>query len=88
MTDGPARRLAEELDRRGLAVPARLLADAHRPLAPLLTDLGTAFGPIIGAALGRIADDPRALLDDPTGLDRLVEQLDRRAHGGMRAKPG
>jgi len=88
MTDGPARRLAEELDRRGLAVLGRLLADAHRPLAPFLTDLGAAFGPIIGAALGRIADDPRALLDDPTGLDRLVEQLDRRAHGGTRAKPG
>ncbi|MBA2264487.1 MAG: hypothetical protein H0W10_07490 [Chloroflexi bacterium] len=88
MTDGPARRLAEELDRRGLAVPGRLLADAHRPLAPLLTDLGAAFGPIIGAALGRLADDPRALLDDPLGLDRLVEQLDRRANGGTRAKPG
>jgi len=88
MTDGPARRLAEELDRRGLAVPGRLLADAHRPLAPLLTDLGAAFGPIIGVALGRLADDPRALLDDPLGLDRLVEQLDRRANGGTRAKPG
>lgn len=88
MTDGPARRLAEELDRRGLAVPGRLLVDAHRPLAPLLSDLGAAFGPIIGAALGRIADDPRALLDDPHGLDVLVEQLDRRAHGGTRAEPG
>ncbi len=88
MTDGPARRLAEELDRRGLAVPGRLLADAHRPLAPLLTDLGAALGPIIGSALGRLADDPRALLDDPLGLDRLVEQLDRRANGGTGAKPG
>jgi hypothetical protein len=88
MTDGPARRVAAQLDRRGLAAPGRLLADAHRPLAPLLTDLGAAFGPIIGAALGRHADDPRALLDDPHGLDRLIEQLDRRAHGGTRAEPG
>lgn len=87
MTDGPARRVADELDRRGLAVPGRLLADAHRPLAPLLSDLGAAFGPIIGAALGRLADDPRALLDDPQGLERLIEQLER-AHGGTRAEPG
>ena len=33
VTDDAARRLAAALERRGLAVPARLLADAHRPLA-------------------------------------------------------
>ena len=89
MTDGAARRVADQLEARGLAVPARLLADAHRPLAPLLGDLGAAFGPMIGAALGRVADDPRELLDDPGGLDGLVSELDRRqSRGGTRADSG
>lgn len=88
MSDGAARRLADQLERRGLAAPARLLADAHRPLAPLLGDLGAAFGPLIGTALGRLADDPRALLDDPRGLDGLVSELDRRDQGRARADSG
>ena len=89
MTDGAARRLADQLQRRGLAVPARLLVDAHRPLAPFLSDLGAAFGPLIGAAIGPLADDPRALLEDPNGLDGLVTELDRReALGGTRADSG
>lgn len=89
MTDGATRRIADQLERRGLAVPARLLADAHRPLAPLLSDLGAAFGPLIGTAVGRLVDDPRALLDDPHGLDGLVSELDRReSQGGSRADSG
>lgn len=88
MSDASARRLADALARRGLAVPARLLADAHRPLAPLLADVGAAFGPLLGAAVGRMADDTRDLLDDPTGLDRLIDELDARTHGGTRAEPG
>jgi hypothetical protein len=89
MTDGATRRIADQLERRGLAVPARLLADAHRPLAPLLSDLGAAFGPFIGTAVGQLVDDPRALLDDPHGLDDLVTELDRReSQGGTRADSG
>jgi hypothetical protein len=72
----PADRLAAQLVRRALGSPARLLADAHRPLAPLLTDLGAAIGPLLGAVGGRHADDLRALLDDERGLDRLVDRLD------------
>jgi len=89
MTDGSARRVADQLERRGLAAPARLLLDAHRPLAPLLADLGAAFGPLIGTALGPLADDPRTLLDDPNGLDGLVSELGHReSHGGTRADSG
>lgn len=87
MSDGPARRVAETLDRRGLRVPARLLADAHRPLAPLLADLGVAVGPLLGAAFGRGASDVRALMTDERGLERLMDQLERRAQGGGGAEP-
>ncbi len=85
MTDGPARRLAEAFGRRGLAAPARLLADAHRPLEPLLSDVGAAIGPLLDRIGGRPADDLHALVDRPGGLDRLIDALDRRAAGGSRA---
>jgi hypothetical protein len=85
VTDGPARRLAEAFGRRGLAAPARLLADAHRPLDPLITDVGAALGPLLNLVGGRRVDDLRGLADRPGGLDRLIEELDRRAAGGARA---
>lgn len=85
MTDGPARRIADELERRGLAAPARILVDAHRPLEPLLADLGAAFGSIVGAAIGSGSDDLRAIVDEPGGLDRLIEELDRGSTGDARA---
>jgi hypothetical protein len=86
--DGAARRLAEALERRGLAAPGRLLADAHRPLAPLLNDLGAAIGPLLSRAVGSRADDIRAILDDPRGLDRVIEELDHRPSQGPRADAG
>jgi hypothetical protein len=81
-----ARRLAIALERRGLAVPGRLLADAHRPLAPLLSDLSAAIGPLLSRA-GRPGADIASLLDDPTGLDGLVEELEPRPRRGPRADP-
>lgn len=68
----PAARLAAELRRRGLDVPARLLADAHRPLAPLLADLGAAIGPLAGAVGGTRFE---AIVRDEMLLDRLVDEL-------------
>jgi hypothetical protein len=88
VSDGAARRVAEALDRRGLALPGRLLLDAHRPLAPLLSDLGAALGPLIGVAAGERANDLRGLVEDPDGLDELVDELDRNARGGTRGQPG
>ena len=87
MSGGPARRVAETLDRRGLAAPARLFADAPRPLAPLLSDLGVALGPLLGAAFGGRTADASALLEDEDGLDRLIDQLDRRSQGAGGAEP-
>ena len=72
----PARRVAEELERRGLAAPARLLIDAHLPLAPLLSDAGAALGPLLGAVGGQHATVLRELLEDDTVMERLVAELD------------
>ncbi len=88
MSDDAARRLAVALERRGLAVPGRLLVDAHRPLAPLLSDLSAAFGPLIASAAGRTGADLAALLNDPHGLDGLTDELDPRPPRGPRADAG
>lgn len=82
----PARDLAAQLRRRGLATPARLLADAHRPLSPLLADLGVAIGPLARAVGGTGAGPLTGWLEDPRALDRLVEALD--AEGEPRAESG
>jgi hypothetical protein len=86
MTDGRARRAAAELERRGLAVPGRLLADAHRPLAPLLTNLGVALGPLARAVAGDRGASLAGWLEDLDALDDLVTALDER--GERRAGPG
>jgi hypothetical protein len=82
----PARRIADELGRRGLAAPARLLLDAHLPLAPLLSDAGAAISPLLRAVGASALDDVGWLLDDETGMERLIAELD---HAGERhAEPG
>jgi hypothetical protein len=86
MSRDAARRAADELDRRGLAAPARLLADAHRPLAPLLADVGAALGPLTRAVAGERAASMVRWLEDPGALDQLVDALD--ASGERRAGPG
>ena len=82
----PARLVADELDRRGLAAPGRLLADAHRPLAPLIADLGAALGPLARAVAGDRAAPVLRWLEEPDALDQVVEALD--ARGERRAGPG
>lgn len=81
MTADAARRLASALERRGLGLPGRLLADAHRPLAPLLSDLSAAIGPLLAPVAGRAGADIATLLDDPRGLDALVDELESPRRG-------
>jgi hypothetical protein len=66
--------LAAEIRRRGLAAPARLLLEAHRPLQPLLGDLVTFMSPILGPLLGGRATQLGALVED-VGIDSLLEEL-------------
>jgi hypothetical protein len=86
VTDDAARRLAATLERRGLAAPGRILADAHRPLAPLLSDLAAAFGPLVAPVAGRAGADLAALLDDPRGLNGLADELEPRPRRAPRAE--
>ncbi|MGQ0608571.1 MAG: hypothetical protein ACT4OQ_08935 [Chloroflexota bacterium] len=75
MSVDPARRIATELGRRGLAAPARLLLDAHRPLAPLVVDAGAALDPFLRMLGSRTTKDMRHLLGDAAELDRLIVEL-------------
>jgi hypothetical protein len=88
VTDDAARRLSAALERRGLAEPGRLLADAHRPLGPLLSDLSAAFGPLLARVAGRPGADLAVVLDDPRGLDRVVDELEPRPRREPRADAG
>jgi len=81
-----ARRIAAELQRRGLAAPARLLLDAHLPLAPLLSDAGAALSPLLRVVGGSGVDDISRLLDDGTGMTLLIDELDNA--GERDAEPG
>ena len=76
MRDDPARRAAQELRRRGLGPVARLLVEAHRPLAPLVSDAAAALGPLVGAVGGRSVGGLVALAEDGTAMDRLIAELD------------
>jgi hypothetical protein len=75
VSDEVASRLAAELARRGLTEPARLFVDAHRPLAPLLSDLGAALAPLVRLA-GRTGGDAAELLSDERAMDRMIDALD------------
>ncbi len=75
MSEPDLRGLAGELQRRGLAAPALLLLDIHRPLRPLLSDIATVVGPALRPILGtRLAAIDRALEDDEA-YGRLLDQL-------------
>lgn len=77
MSPYPARRIATLLVRRGLDAPARLLLDAHLPLAPLLSDAGAALSPLLNVVGGRTVRRLGELLDDERGMERLISELDR-----------
>jgi len=74
--DESADRIAGELDRRGLAGPAAIVLDAHRPLLPLMRQGAIFLGPILAPVIGaRRFEALRRLLDDPTSYERLAARL-------------
>ncbi|HLE59541.1 MAG TPA: hypothetical protein VJA85_07835 [Candidatus Limnocylindria bacterium] len=66
---------AARLRRHGLAAPAAILLEAHRPLLPLLRQAGIVLSPILDPIVGS-RGITSALLDDPTAYDRLLAELD------------
>lgn len=73
MADFAGDDLLVALHRRGLTVPLRLLLDAHRPLAPLLTDAAEFFAPMLGPIGLR---DLPFLLADPGRTTTRLDELD------------
>lgn len=68
--------LADELERRGVAGPAAILMDAHRPLLPLLRQGVIFLGPLLSPLLGpRRFGVLRHALDDPARYDRIAARL-------------
>ena len=72
--------IAETLRRRGLAVPARLLLDAHRPLRPLLAEAGAFLSPVLRPLLARRYRAVQDLLEHDAAYDQLIDSLDDAEH--------
>jgi hypothetical protein len=73
--------MAATLADRGLAAPALILLDAHRPIRPLLALGATFLMPIARPLLGRSAEAVTRTLDDEAAYDRLTDRLRREAGG-------
>ncbi|MBA3688045.1 MAG: hypothetical protein H0W81_04345 [Chloroflexi bacterium] len=68
--------VADELERRGVAAPAALLMEAHRPLLPLLRQGIIFLGPLLSPLLGtRRFGMLREALEDPAVYDRIAARL-------------
>ena len=76
LTSEQADGLADELERRGIAGPAAILLDAHRPLLPLIRQGAIFLGPVLSPLLGpRRYGILRQAVDDQATYDRLAARL-------------
>jgi hypothetical protein len=78
----PGDELLVAIELRGLSVPLRVLVDAHRPIAPLLSDAAAVLAPML-TTLG--LRDLARLLADPT---RTLEEIDALRDGPLSARHG
>lgn len=82
MSDRPREApIVTAIARRGLAAPALVLLESHRPIRPLLALGATFLMPIARPLVGRVAEDMATTLDDEAAYDRLTEGLRREARG-------
>jgi len=72
--------MSRAIEDRGLAEPALLLLEAHRPLRPLLGLAATAILPIVRPLLGSRVRQIQQTLDDDAAYDALLDDL--RAEAG------
>lgn len=75
MSATPHDRISRELRHRGLAAPALILLEAHRPLRPLLGLAATAVLPLVRPLLGPRVEGWRQTLDEDAEYDQLVNRL-------------
>ncbi|MDP9270816.1 MAG: hypothetical protein M3P14_07595 [Chloroflexota bacterium] len=76
MSEELAGEIAHGLRRRGLAAPARLLLEAHRPLRPLLAEIAVFFSPLGRPLLRGRYTAIAGILEDDAGYDALIDSLD------------
>lgn len=72
-------RLADDIERLGLAPAALLLLEAHRPLSGLahaLTLIGSPFAALLGGA--HFAQRLARLFESPAAIDQLISTLEKR----------
>ncbi len=68
--------ISNDLAQRGLAAPASILLDAHRPFLPILRLAGIFLSPFASPLVGRWRlDRLAAMAADPTAYDRLTARL-------------
>ena len=67
--------VVEGIRRRGLAAPALLFLEAHRPYVPLATHLSTFMRPILRPALGGGADELTRILESDGELEAAIGRL-------------
>ena len=67
--------VARELKDRGLAAPALLLLDAHRPLRPLMGLTATFLEPLIRPLLGDATLRFQQAVESDEAYQELVDQL-------------
>jgi len=67
-------RLTDWIRGAGLTEPAVLFLEASKPLAPLGSQLLLMLQPLLGPVLA----DYAALFEDPDGVDRVLDDLERR----------
>jgi hypothetical protein len=75
VSPAPNKPISRTLKDRGLAEPALLLMEAHRPLRPLLGLAATALLPIVRPLLGPRALRIQQALDDDAAYDALLGSL-------------
>ena len=77
---GPGEALLRWVRGRGLAVPATVLLEMHRPLMPLAWSAAMLVGPFLAPLWGPDYYQRIEALRDPRTLDRVLARLRQDAH--------
>ena len=71
----PEGALLRWIKRKGLATPATVLLEMHRPLMPLAWSAAMVVGPFLAPLLGPDYYEKIEALRDPRALDRILARL-------------